>query len=109
MRYAIYGAGSLGTILGAYVTKNGGEIELVNRNKAHVNALNTNGAKIIGKVEMTVPVKAVLPDEMSGKYDVIFLMTKQLQNKISYLCWIAVIPQTVKMYLNMFYFTAKSF
>lgn len=81
MRYAIYGAGSLGTILGAYVTKNGGEIELVNRNKAHVNALNTNGAKIIGKVEMTVPVKAVLPDEMSGKYDVIFLMTKQLQNK----------------------------
>ncbi len=81
MRYAIYGAGSLGTILGAYVTKNGGEIELINRNKAHVNALNTNGAKIIGKVEMTVPVKAVLPDEMSGKYDVIFLMTKQLQNK----------------------------
>lgn len=81
MRYAIYGAGSLGTILGAYVTKNGGEIELVNRNKAHVNALNTNGAKIIGKVEMTVPVKAVLPDEMSGKYDVIFLMIKQLQNK----------------------------
>lgn len=31
------------------------------------------------------------------------------QNKISYLCWIAVIPQTVKMYLNMFYFTVKSF
>ena len=81
MRYAIYGAGSLGTILGAYVTKNGGEIELVNRNKAHVEALNKNGAKIIGKVEMTVPVKAILPDEMSGKYDVIFLMTKQLQNK----------------------------
>lgn len=81
MRCAIYGAGSLGTILGAYVTKNGGDIELINRNKAHVQALKENGAKIIGKVEMTVPVKAITPDEMNGKYDVIFLMTKQLQNK----------------------------
>ncbi len=81
MKYAIYGAGSLGTILGAYVTKNGGKIELINRNKNHVNALIENGARITGEVEMTVPVKAITPDQMSGKYDVIFLMTKQLQNK----------------------------
>lgn len=81
MRYAIYGAGSLGTILGAYITKNGGDIVLVNRNKAHVEALNTNGARITGTVEMTVPVKAITPDEMEGKYDVILLMTKQLANK----------------------------
>ena len=26
-RYAIYGAGSLGTVLGAYITKNGGKID----------------------------------------------------------------------------------
>lgn len=81
MKYAIYGAGSLGTILGAYVTKNGGDIELINRNKAHIQALKEHGAKIIGKVEMNVPVKAITPDEMTGTYDVIFLMTKQLQNK----------------------------
>ncbi len=79
-RYAIYGAGSLGTVLGAYITKNGGEIDLINRNKAHVQALNENGAHIKGKVEMTVPVKACTPDEMTGKYDVILLMTKQLHN-----------------------------
>ena len=79
-RYAIYGAGSLGTVLGAYITKNGGEIDLINRNKAHVDALNKNGAKIQGKVDMTVPVKAITPDEMTGKYDVIFLLTKQLHN-----------------------------
>ena len=35
-RYAIYGAGSLGTVLGAYITKNGGQIDLINRNRAHV-------------------------------------------------------------------------
>ena len=46
MKACIYGAGSLGTVLGAYITKNGGEIDLINRNKAHVEALNKNGAKI---------------------------------------------------------------
>ncbi len=79
-RYAIYGAGSLGTVLGAYITHNGGKIDLINRNKEHVTALNKNGAKITGTVEMTVPVTAYTPDEMSGVYDVILLMTKQLQN-----------------------------
>ena len=80
-KYAIYGAGSLGTVLGAYITKNGGEIELINRNRAHVAALREKGAVIKGTVEMTVPVTAITPDEMSGPYDVILLMTKQLYNK----------------------------
>jgi len=80
-KYAIYGAGSLGTVLGAYITKNGGDIELINRNRAHVTALRENGAKITGTVEMTVPVNAITPDEMSGTYDVILLMTKQLYNR----------------------------
>ncbi len=80
-RYAIYGAGSLGTVLGAYITKNGGKIDLINRNRAHVEALNKNGAKITGTVDFCVPVTALTPDEMSGKYDVILLLTKQLLNK----------------------------
>ncbi len=80
-RYAIYGAGSLGTVLGAYITKNGGSIDLINRNKAHVEALRQNGAVINGTVELNVPVTAYTPDEMSGKYDIILLMTKQLLNR----------------------------
>ena len=68
-KVAIYGAGSLGTVLGAYMTKNGVDVELVNRNKAHVAALNEKGAHITGTVEMTVPVKALTPDEMTEKYD----------------------------------------
>ncbi len=80
-RNAIYGAGSLGTVLGAYITKNGGQVDLINRNKAHVEILNTKGAKIIGTVDMTVPVKAITPEQMEGKYDVIVLLTKQLFNK----------------------------
>ncbi len=81
MRIAIYGAGSLGTVLGAYLTKNGVAVDLVNHNRAHVEALKTNGAHITGTVDFTVPVSALLPEEMTGKYDLIFLMTKQLRNR----------------------------
>ena len=80
MRAAIYGAGSLGTILGAYITQKGEKIELINRNKAHVEALQTRGATITGTVNFTQTVTAYTPEEMSGKYDIIFLMTKQQHN-----------------------------
>ena len=81
MRCAIYGAGSLGTVMGAYLTRNGVAVDLVNRNKAHVEALKKSGARVTGTVDMTVPVKALLPEEMTGRYDIIFLMTKQLNNR----------------------------
>lgn len=80
MRIAIYGAGSLGTILGAYISKGGVSIELINRNKAHVEALKEKGAQIVGTVQFNQPVIAYTPEEMNGKYDVIFLMTKQQHN-----------------------------
>lgn len=81
MRIAIYGAGSLGTILGAFISKAGINIELINHNKAHVEALQTMGAQITGTVKFTQKVTAYTPNEMSGLYDIIFLMTKQQQNK----------------------------
>lgn len=81
MRVAIYGAGAMGTVLGAFVTKNGGSPDLITRNAAHVAALKKGGAHITGAVDFTVPVSALLPDEMEGEYDVIFLMTKQRANK----------------------------
>ena len=81
MRIAIYGAGSLGTILGAYISKGGVPVELINRNKAHVVALKEKGAQVVGTVQFTQQVVAYTPEEMNGKYDVIFLMTKQQHNK----------------------------
>ena len=80
MRVAIYGAGSLGTLLGAFITKAGVNIDLINRNKAHVEALQTKGAQVVGTLEFTQPVTAYTPAEMEGKYDIVFLMTKQQHN-----------------------------
>ena len=68
MRTAIYGAGSLGTVMGAYLTKNGVDIDLINRNKAHVAALKEKGAHVTGTVDMTVPVSALLPDTLPEPY-----------------------------------------
>ncbi len=81
MAIAIYGAGSLGIVMGAYLSKGGIKADLVNRNAAQVAALNEKGAKVVGKAQLTAPVHAVLPAEMIGTYDLIFLTTKQQQNE----------------------------
>lgn len=81
MRVAIMGVGSLGTILGAYISKAGVNIDLIDANKEHVDELNQNGATIVGTVDFNVPVHAILPEQMEGIYDVVFLMVKQTFNK----------------------------
>lgn len=79
-RIAIMGAGSLGTILGAYLAKAGRDVVLIDAYQAHVDTLNATGAHVVGKVEMTVPVKAIVPDQMTGIYDLFFYMAKQTFN-----------------------------
>ncbi len=83
-RIAVYGAGAMGTVLGALLTLGGlKNVELITRNQAHVDGLNERGARIeltAEEREMTVQVCAKTPEAMSGKYDVIFLMTKQKNN-----------------------------
>ena len=88
MRIAIYGAGSLGTVLGAFISRSvteshldfGSGVELYNRNVSHVQALREHEAIIDGEISFSQPVKAFLPSEMEGLFDYIFLMTKQLEN-----------------------------
>ena len=81
LKIAIYGAGSLGTILGAYIAKSNVNVDLINRNVEHVHALNQDGAKVIGTVNFVQKVHALTVDEMKDKYDIIFLLTKQQDNK----------------------------
>ena len=81
MRIAIYGAGSLGTVLGAYLAKAGIEVDLYSRNEKHIQALRKDGATVVGKVQLKQHVHAFLPSGMHGLYDCIFLLTKQLENR----------------------------
>ncbi|WP_413371949.1 ketopantoate reductase family protein [Paenibacillus taichungensis] len=81
MRIAILGAGSLGTIAGAYIAAGGQDVELIDVYQAHVDALNQTGAQITGTTDFQAKVKAITPDDMSGTYDLILLLTKQLYNE----------------------------
>ena len=85
VKIAVYGAGAMGTVLGTLLTLGGQENTwLITRNRTHVDGLKNNGATLVCTAEnkeLSSPVKACLPQEMSGKYDIIFLMTKQRQNE----------------------------
>lgn len=80
MRYAIYGAGAMGTVLGAHIARAGEEIDLFTRNAEHVAAMREHGAQIAGLAPFVQKVRAFTPEKMCGKYDVIVLMTKQRRN-----------------------------
>ena len=84
MRAALMGVGSLGTIMGALIAKNGGDITLIDANKAHVEALNEKGATVIGKMQLQgIPVKAITPEQMEGIYDIVILLAKQTFNAVA--------------------------
>lgn len=83
-RIAIVGAGAMGTLLGACLNSAGVKADLVDVNQKHIDAMNTNGARVVGKVNMTVPVTALSPDMMDGVYDVVFLLIKQTYNEASF-------------------------
>lgn len=87
-RIAIMGTGSLGTILGAFLTKGGANVTLVDAWKDHVDTLNQSGAKVSGCIDMLVPVKATTPDQLKGTYDLFIYLAKQTFNETA-------IPQMV--------------
>ncbi len=80
-RIGIMGTGSLGTILGAYIARAGLNVWLIDADTAHVEALNTHGAHVTGQADFTVPVRAVLPEDMTGTYDLFIFMAKQTFNE----------------------------
>ena len=81
MRTAILGAGALGIIIGALMTKNGKQVDLIDSYQENVDALNADGARVTGNLELHWPVTALTPQEMRGAYDLILLLTKQTANE----------------------------
>ena len=73
----------MGTVLGAFLTRNGFPVDLIDSYPAQVDALNEKGAGVVGCAELTVPVRALLPEQMEGVYDLVFLMVKQTNNEAS--------------------------
>ena len=77
MTITIIGAGAIGGLAGAYMTQAGHDVLLVDRWKEHVDALNAKGLFIDGvRGEMTIPVKATTPDQLTDAMDTVLIATK---------------------------------
>jgi 2-dehydropantoate 2-reductase len=83
LRIALVGAGSLGTIAGALLSKAGLDIVLVDANEQNVEALNTLGARIVGHMDLTVPVRAITPQQMDGIYDLVIYLVKSTYDDVA--------------------------
>ena len=75
-RVVVFGAGAIGGLFGAYMAKAGEDVLLVDRVKAHVDAINATGMRISGFDDVTIPVKACLPEELRGPLGIVFLAVK---------------------------------
>ena len=77
MKVTIIGAGAIGGLAGAYMTRAGYDVTLVDKWVEHVEAMNKNGLFIDGvRGDMTVPVKAITPDQLQGPLEAVLIATK---------------------------------
>ena len=73
----IWGAGAIGGTIGAYLIREGVDVQFVDVVEDHVDKINRSGISIEGPIEeFNVPAKAVLADELTGTYPAIWLCTK---------------------------------
>ena len=61
MKICVLGAGALGSAIGGTLAEAGSDVTLIDRNPAHVDAINRDGLRLRdGDIDRTVRVKAAL-------------------------------------------------
>jgi 2-dehydropantoate 2-reductase len=77
VRIGIIGAGGLGSVIGGTLAEAGNDVLLVNRNRAHVEAINHNGLimRTDGR-DLRVAVRAAIPAEVGGPADLVIVLVK---------------------------------
>ena len=77
MKLLVYGAGAIGGCIGAHLARAGHDVTFVDRDEAHVNAMQGRGLEICGPVaSFRTCVRACLPEQLSGSYPVALLCVK---------------------------------
>jgi 2-dehydropantoate 2-reductase len=77
MKFTIIGAGAIGGLAGAYMTRAGHDVLLVDRWVEHVDAMNAKGLFIDGvRGAMTIPVRAITPERLTGPLEAVLVATK---------------------------------
>ena len=81
MRMLVYGAGAIGSYLGAILTSAGHDVTLLTRGAQH-EALSTRGLVLKGKLSgrpEPIRVHAIRPGEEKPPYDIVFVTLKAHQ------------------------------
>jgi 2-dehydropantoate 2-reductase len=77
MRFTIIGSGAIGGTIGAYLVRDGHDVLFCDTDAEHVTAMNASGLHIEGPVDtFTVPVRAVLPEELPERLDRVIIAVK---------------------------------
>ena len=80
-RILIYGAGAIGSYMGAKLAESGADVTLLARG-AHADAMAAAGGVMFlnpGGRDRLVPVKVCRPGETEGRYDIVFVALKTTQ------------------------------
>ena len=76
MNITVYGAGAIGGIAGAKVALAGHVVTFVDKVPEHVDLINREGLLVTGVSEERVRAPALLPEDMEGHLETVFLCTK---------------------------------
>ncbi len=77
LRVAIVGAGAIGGTVGAYLVRAGHDVTFVDVVAEHVEAIRARGLRVEGPIDtFTVQAPAVLPHEVPGAFETVFLCVK---------------------------------
>ena len=76
MTITIYGSGAIGGSMGAGMANAGEDVLFVDKALEHVEAMNASGLRISGARSLRIPARAVLPRDLKGPLDLVFLAVK---------------------------------
>lgn len=82
MKICVIGAGALGCSIGGVLTEGGSDVWLIDRNPAHVDAMNKVGLRMVdGGVERTVRVQAATDCRGIGVADLVIVLVKSFHTR----------------------------
>ena len=82
MKYAVLGAGAMGSIIGAALAKSGQEVILIGHNRQHMDKIKNAGLNItLGQTTETIKMDACTDPNDAGEADVVILLVKTFNSR----------------------------
>jgi 2-dehydropantoate 2-reductase len=102
LKFAVLGAGALGSAIGGVLTEAGHDVWLITRNQAHVEAINTNGLVLRSEgKDRTCKAQATTNAADAGQVDCVIVLVKSAQTRQAMLSSMSLLgPRTTVLSLQ---------